>query len=76
MDRIAAQDPHTSVVLRQRVEKIIDLLLTQPSIGTPVAGGAAWRFPIPHTGHTIEYMVADGKLKITRWYRQTRQLRR
>jgi hypothetical protein len=49
------------------------MIAGQPGIGTPTKQKNLRRFPIPRTGHTIEYRVGRGAITITRWVRQTRK---
>ena len=70
LDRIVAEDPATARLVLKRVEKSIAILAQQPGIGTFTAMPGVRRYPIPQTGHTIDYRVAHGELRIQRWYRQ------
>jgi len=73
--RIFEEDPATARVVQKRVADSISILAHQPGIGTFTAMPGVRRYPIPQTGHTIDYRVAHGELRIQRWYRQ-RQHRR
>lgn len=70
LDRIAEEDPATARLVLKRVEKSIALIAQQPGIGTFTAMPGVRRYPIPQTGHTIDYRVVHGELRIQRWYRQ------
>jgi len=76
MARVDSQDPETAAKIFQRTQKALDILLAYPDLGTPVAGKGIRRFAIPNTGHSIEYQVTQGQLRITQWMRQTRRPRR
>jgi plasmid stabilization system protein ParE len=70
LDRIFEEDPATARLVLKRVEKSIAILAQQPGIGTFTAMPGVRRYPIPQTGHAIDYRVAHGELRIQRWYRQ------
>lgn len=72
MAHINAQDYSTGLLVLQRVSKVIDLLSTQPDIGTPTYLPALRRYPVPKTGHTIEYRVTANDIVIVRWVRNVR----
>lgn len=70
LDRIESEDAGTARLVLQRVEKSISLLAAQPGMGTFTAMPGVRRYAIPQTGHTINYRVAYGELRIQSWYRQ------
>jgi plasmid stabilization system protein ParE len=69
---IAVQDPGASSLVYQRLLVALDVISLQPAIGTPTHQKNIRRFPIPKTGHTIEYRVTTSEIVITRWIRQAR----
>jgi plasmid stabilization system protein ParE len=73
MVHINAQDISTGQLVLQRLKVALDLIAVQPDIGTPTAGRITRRFPIPKTGHTIDYRVEKDLIVVTRWTRQTRK---
>ncbi|NRR33676.1 type II toxin-antitoxin system RelE/ParE family toxin [Oxalobacteraceae bacterium] len=70
---IEMQDDHTAKLIAQRVNRALDILSSQPGLGTPVPRSFSRRFAIPNTGHMIEYRVRGIELWISRWMRQTRR---
>ncbi|RFP10732.1 type II toxin-antitoxin system RelE/ParE family toxin [Duganella sp. BJB475] len=73
MAHVYAQDMSAGNLMLQRLQKALDLIAEQPGIGTPTKQKNLRRFPIPRTGHTIEYRVGRRGITITRWVRQTRK---
>jgi plasmid stabilization system protein ParE len=73
MAHVYAQDMEAGRLLLQRLQRALDLIAEQPGIGTQTKQKNLRRFPIPRTGHTIEYRVGRGGITITRWARQTRK---
>jgi len=71
---VARDDPNTAELIRQRVEKSLLLILTMPSIGTPTARPGVRRYPIPNTGHVIDYRVLRERIRVQRWYRARRNV--
>jgi plasmid stabilization system protein ParE len=70
---IAAQDQHVADLVALRVEQTLDLIASQPGLGTSVRPSGRRRFAIPKTGHVLEYYVVQTKVKIVRWARQARK---
>ncbi|GAC1609280.1 MAG: hypothetical protein NVS3B3_15520 [Aquirhabdus sp.] len=70
LERIEKEDIGTARLLLQRVEKSISLLAIQPGMGTFTAMPGVRRYAIAQTGHTVNYRVVHGELRILRWYRQ------
>lgn len=70
LEKIDNEDAGTARLIIQRVDKSITLLSIQPSLGTFTAMTGVRRYAIPNTGHTINYRVAHGELRVLRWYRQ------
>lgn len=73
LERIENEDIGTARLVLQRVEKSMSLLIIQPGMGTFTAMPGVRRYAIPQTGHTVNYRVAHGELRILRWYRQRQQ---
>jgi plasmid stabilization system protein ParE len=73
LQRVAAEDATAAAAILQRVERSLAALVAQPGIGTLTAKRQIRRYPIPNTGHTIDYAVVEGRLEVRRWFRQRRQ---
>jgi|SRR6266850_2630646 len=69
---IAAQDPLGAETFKTRVDRALAEIRAFPGIGTPAARKGERRFPIPNTGHVINYRVLRGAIRVQRWSR-TRQ---
>jgi plasmid stabilization system protein ParE len=67
--RISGQDRTTAQLIIGRVEQSIELIAQHPALGTPAALPGVRSYPIPHTGHSIDYRVVGKELRIQRWYR-------
>lgn len=67
--RIAEEDPFTARQFIERVEHSLSLILSYPSIGTPATRRGERRYPIPNTGHVINYRVGRSVVRIRLWYR-------
>lgn len=74
LEKIDNEDAGTARLIIQRVDKSITLIAAQPSLGTFTAMTGVRRYAIPNTGHTINYRVAYGELRILRWYRQRQHI--
>lgn len=70
LERIENEDIGTARLVLQRVEKSMSLLTIQPGIGTFTAMPGVRRYAIPQTGHSINFRVMHGELRVLRWYRQ------
>ena len=73
---IADQDPRTGELVRQRVERALDLIVEHPGIGTPTARRGERRYPIANTGHIIVYRVTTEAVRVHVWYRTRQNLQR
>lgn len=60
-------------MVAERVDRSLDLLSLYPSLGTPSARPGIRFYAIPNTGHFVEYILANGELRILRWARQRRK---
>ncbi len=69
LERIADEDPFTANIFEERVERALAVILSQPAIGTPATRRGERRFPIPRTGHVINYRVTRNAVRIQLWYR-------
>jgi plasmid stabilization system protein ParE len=70
MAHIDAQDVFTGRLILKRLHTALDLISTQPDIGTRINKRHARRFAIPKTGHTIDYLVQSNEILVIRWVRQ------
>ena len=66
---VARGDAITAELIAQRVEKSLSLIRSMPGIGTPTARPGVRRYPIPSTGHVIDYRVLRERIRVQRWYR-------
>src|SRR6266404_8699323 len=66
---IAAQDPFTADAFKARVDRALAEIAAFPAIGTPAARRGERRFPVPNTGHVLNYRVLKGRIRIQRWSR-------
>lgn len=69
---IARDDQNTAELVAQRVEKSLSIIQSMPSIGTPTAAPGVRRYPIPNTGHVIDYRVFRDRIRVQRWHRARR----
>jgi plasmid stabilization system protein ParE len=72
---IADQDGHTAELIEERVAHSMALIDAHPGMGTPVLDSSARRYPIPRTGHGVNYVVANDGIRIVRWYRQRQDIK-
>ncbi|MYN38302.1 type II toxin-antitoxin system RelE/ParE family toxin [Duganella sp. FT109W] len=70
---INAQDESAGRLVLQRLQVALDLIAIQPHIGTPTNRRRSRRFPVPKTGHTIDYRVEQSEILVLRWMRQRRK---
>jgi plasmid stabilization system protein ParE len=76
LSRIAEDDPNASRLIVERVDRAIAAIQSHPGVGTPVLRRGERRFPVPNTGHVINYRVTRGAIRIRLWYRARRNVRR
>lgn len=69
LEYVARDDPTTAELIAQRVEKSLSFIQSMPSMGTPTARPGVRRYPIPNTGHVIDYRVIRERIRVQRWYR-------
>jgi len=67
------EDPFTAQRFVERFERSLAIILSQPGIGTPATRRGERRYPIPKTGHVINYRVTRGAVRIQLWYRGRQQ---
>ena len=67
--RIAEEDPFTARHFMERVERSLSMIVSQPGIGTPAIRRGERRYPIPNTGHVVNYRVTRSAVRIRLWYR-------
>ncbi|RZT03945.1 Plasmid stabilization system protein ParE [Duganella sp. CF402] len=71
--RIDQQDPRTSRLVLQRLERVLAVLAVRPELGTQVSRTGFRRFFIPKTGHYIDYRILGDEILISKWRRLTRR---
>lgn len=74
--RIAADDPFTARQFVERVQQALAAIVAHPFIGTPATRRGERRFPVPGTGHVINYRVTRSAIRIQLWYRARRHMLR
>lgn len=67
--RIAAEDPFTARQFVERVQGSLAAIAAHPFIGTPATRRGERRYPVPGTGHVINYRVTRSAVRIQIWYR-------
>ena len=72
--RIAADDPFTAHRFAERVQQSPASILAHPHIGTPATARGERRFPLPGTGHVLNYRVSRDAIRIQLWYRARRHI--
>ena len=72
LGRIASDDERTARLVAQRVERSLATIQAMPMAGTPTAAPSVRRYPIPNTGHVINYRIAGERIVVERWYRARR----
>jgi plasmid stabilization system protein ParE len=66
---IADEDPFAAQLVKDRVERALTQIAEFPELGTPAMPRGVRRFPIPNTGHAINYRVIRGTIRVQTWYR-------
>lgn len=74
--RISIEDVRAASLVEMRVARSLALLQSQPGIGTPSVLVGRRVYPIPNTGHSVNYRVTGDAILILRWYRQRQNLPR
>jgi plasmid stabilization system protein ParE len=67
--RIADEDPDAARRFADRVEQSLATIQSYPLVGTPASRRGERRYPIPDTGHVINYRVSRGAIRIRIWHR-------
>lgn len=73
LEYVSYDDEQTSRLIAQRVEKSLAAIQAMPLIGTPTAAPGVRRYPVPNTGHVINYRITGKRIIVQRWYRARRQ---
>ena len=66
---IAREDPFTARIVVERVENALRQLQAYPGLGRPAGARGRRTFPIPDTGHIVNYRETKSAIRILRWYR-------
>ena len=74
--RIAEEDPFTAQQFVSRVERALATIQIYPLAGTPATRRGERRYPIPNTGHVINYRVTRRAIRVQLWYRARQHLGR
>ena len=75
MDFIASEDHFTARLVADRVADALALIQSHPKIGRPAGARGRRAFPIPNTGHIINYRETRTTIRILRWYRAKQNIR-
>jgi plasmid stabilization system protein ParE len=67
--RIAEEDPFAARRLAERVEHSLATILSYPFAGASATRRGERRYPIPNSGHVINYRVTRYSIRIQLWYR-------
>jgi len=71
LEYIAHEDEHAARQVAQRVERSLATIQDMPMIGTPTAAPGLRRYPIPNTGHVVNYRVTSTRIIVRRCNRLT-----
>ena len=69
LEFIASEDPAAALLVRERVERVLQHVAAYPGIGTPGMRRGERRLPIQNTGHVFNYRVTRSSIRIQSWYR-------
>lgn len=72
--RIAEEDPFTAQRFASRVERALATIQAYPQVGTPATRRGERRYPIPDTGHVINYRATRRAIRVQLWYRARQHL--
>jgi plasmid stabilization system protein ParE len=75
LEYIARENEHAARQVAQRVDRSLATIQTMPMIGTPTAAPGVRRYPIPNTGHVVNYRITSTRIILQRWYRARRDSR-
>ena len=67
---IAKEDPLSAEIVHQRVEKSLTLLCNSPEMGVSAPTAGVRTYAVPKTGHSFDYRLVRGQIRVQRWYRQ------
>lgn len=76
LGHIAEEDPRTAELVRERVERALDVICEHPGIGVPTPRRGERRYPIANTGHVVVYRVTPVAVRIHLWYRARQNVSR
>lgn len=76
IDFIAAEDAFTARLVVERVENALTQIQAHPKIGRPAGARGRRTFPIPNTGHIVNYRESSATIRILRWYRSKQNVPR
>jgi len=76
IDFIAADDPFTARLVVERVENALTQIQAHPKIGRAAGARGRRAFPIPNTGHIVNYRETSSAIRILRWYRSKQNVLR
>ena len=66
---ISEEDSFAAQLVKERVERALTQISEFPDLGTPAMPRGVRRFPIPNTGHVINYRVMRLTIRVQIWYR-------
>ena len=64
MEKIHHEDTHAAQLVARRLEKSLSTLQSFPKLGTPINGTRSRSYPVPHTGHSLNYRVTGNVIQI------------
>ena len=67
---IAKEDSLNAELVRKRVERSLKLLCDSPEMGVPAPTAGVRTYAVPKTGHSFDYRLVRGHIRVQRWYRQ------
>jgi plasmid stabilization system protein ParE len=73
LEYVSRDDEQAARLIAQRVEKSLAAIQAMPLMGTPTAAPGVRRYPVPNTGHVINYRIMGKRILVQRWYRARRQ---
>jgi plasmid stabilization system protein ParE len=76
LTRIADEDPAAAALVVSRVARSLALIQAHPGLGSPSALAGRRVYPIPNTGHSLNYRVTHTAIVVVRWYRQRQNVGR
>ena len=73
LEYVSRDDEQAARVIAQRVEKSLAAIQAMPLLGTPTAAPCVRRYPVPNTGHVVNYRITGKRIIVQRWHRARRQ---